>query len=158
LTAVDQPTAIPDARRKESLLATWATPIYQRYHGEAAAPINRDLLKFIFEREVRDKSLSLGVFNARKSSQDLLQSNVRAVAKLRAWVLDAIIAMNEAVIGPDSRALDDDIIAEAWAVVYRDDGYHKIHTHHDAAWSGVYYVSVGDMELDFRSFAVGGTA
>jgi uncharacterized protein (TIGR02466 family) len=103
-------------------------------------------LQLIYDREKDDKSLSLGVFNARKSSQDLLHTKRSEIMQLSSWILDAVITMNETVIGPDSRALDDDIVAEAWAVVYRNEGYHKIHTHHDAAWSGVYYVSTGDME------------
>jgi len=50
--------------------------------------------------------------------------------------------------GRNSRGENVEMIAEAWAVVYRDWGYHMLHSHHDSAWSGVYYVHTGQMAPD----------
>lgn len=50
-----------------------------------------------------------------------------------------------AVAGTDSRGRQVPMIAEAWAVVYREWGYHNMHSHHDSAWSGVYYVHTGNI-------------
>lgn len=118
----------------------WPTPVYRRLVGDTAAL--DELTARILDREADDTSRSLGVVHARKSAPDLLAWDLPGVELLRTAILDATAA-----VLPDTAASLDHgdvrLDAHAWAVVYRDDGQHHIHAHHDSAVSGVLYLRTG---------------
>jgi uncharacterized protein (TIGR02466 family) len=116
----------------------WPTPLYAATMPGHQA-VNGQLCELIVAAEQTDTSVSLAVIAARKSSPDLLLWNHPAVTVLRGWILSAVSALAFDILGADA-AHAGEVVAEAWAVVYRDGGSHRLHTHHDAAISGVYYV------------------
>lgn len=125
--------------------ALWGTPLYTR----AVAPdpaVNEELRELILERTHSVPSSAVGVRDADKTTSDVLRWEHPAIDQLRGWILDAACAMNDHVgAGRDTAGQEQPMVAEAWAVVYRPEGLHQLHSHHDAAWSGVYYVATGHM-------------
>jgi uncharacterized protein (TIGR02466 family) len=121
----------------------WGTPIFQAdFNG--AAHYNPPLRQMILEAEKTDADAALfGGINAIKSSQGLLIWDHPAIAWLRDRITDAVTALTHAELGKAVREVTCGIQAEAWAVVYRSGGSLRPHTHHDSAWSGVYYVEAG---------------
>lgn len=55
-------------------------------------------------------------------------------------------ALTNDTLGEAASEVTQGIEAEGWAVVYRSGGCLRPHTHHDSAWSGVYYVASGTDE------------
>ncbi|MFJ2087536.1 TIGR02466 family protein [Micromonospora chokoriensis] len=128
-----------------TVLDLWPTVILTRQVADAAG-INADLQRDILAREAGDRSRSLGVVGGRKSGPDLLRWGTQATNRISALVGEVVEEVTAATAGHSS-ALGDPVptpesfTAHAWAVVYRQGGYHTLHAHHDSAWSGVYYVA-----------------
>ncbi|WP_435058075.1 2OG-Fe(II) oxygenase family protein [Streptomyces sp. bgisy060] len=125
--------------------AFWDTPLYTRTINPD--PTSNDALRtLILERTRTTPNSTVGVRDADKTTSDVLRWDHPAIDQLRGWILDAADALNQHVgAGRDAAGQDVAMVAEAWAVVYRPEGIHHLHSHHDAAWSGVYYVSTGRM-------------
>ncbi len=126
-------------------LLAWGTPVYQA-DFQGAGQYNPTLREMILEAEKTDPDAALfGGINAVKSSQNMLTWNQPAIAWIRARITDAVTALTRAELcQAASEVISCGIQAEAWAVVYRSGGSLRPHTHHDSAWSGVYYVEAGD--------------
>lgn len=123
----------------------WGTPLYTRSVDPDPA-VNDALRDLILERTRRVPSSAVGVRDADKTTSDVLRWEHPAVDQLRGWILDAVGALNDHVgAGRNAAGQEQQMVAEAWAVVYRPGGLHQLHSHHDAAWSGVYYVATGHM-------------
>jgi uncharacterized protein (TIGR02466 family) len=121
----------------------WGTPVYQ-VDLDGAANYNPQLRQLILDAETTDPHAALfGGINAVKSSQALLQWDHPAIEWVRARITEAVTALTQAELGEAAREVTHGIQAEAWAVVYRSGGSLRPHTHHDSAWSGVYYVEAG---------------
>ncbi|WP_327357781.1 TIGR02466 family protein [Streptomyces sp. NBC_01304] len=128
--------------------ALWETPLYTQ-NINPDPQVNAALRDLVMDRTRTAPNSAVGVLNADKTSSDLLRWDHPAISQLRGWILDAADALNaHAGTGQDSDGQAAAMVAEAWAVVYRPEGLHMLHSHHDAAWSGVFYVSTGRMEKD----------
>jgi uncharacterized protein (TIGR02466 family) len=138
-------TARPSTRPQARPLLAWGTPVFQADFDDAGQ-YNPKLREMILEAEKTDPDAALfGGINAVKSSQNLLTWDHPAIAWVRARITDAVTALTGAELGEAAReVVSCGIQAEAWAVVYRSGGSLRPHTHHDSAWSGVYYVEAGD--------------
>jgi uncharacterized protein (TIGR02466 family) len=137
-------TARPEARPGTRPLLAWGTPVYQA-DCDGAEHYNPRLREMILAAEKTDPDAALfGGINAIKSSQNLLTWDHPAIGWVRARITDAVAALTEAELGEAAREVTCGIKAEAWAVVYRSGGSLRPHTHHDSAWSGVYYVEAGN--------------
>jgi uncharacterized protein (TIGR02466 family) len=123
----------------------WETPLYTRTVDPDTTG-NDALRTLVLEHTRTTPTSTVGIRDADKTGSDLLRRRHPEIARLRGWILDAARALNEHVgAGHDTDDQEAAMIAEAWAVVYRPEGIHQLHSHHDAAWSGVYYVSTGHM-------------
>ncbi|MFI6705395.1 TIGR02466 family protein [Nonomuraea sp. NPDC050478] len=136
------------------VLTTWETPIYQAGladrdtpdGGSHAREMIGKLRDLILEAEGRDADAhTFGVIGAQKSSMDILKWDHPAVAWLRAQIRDAVSAMTRDVLAERAPEVEAAyaVIAEAWAVVYRSGGSHRLHTHHDSIYSGTIYIECG---------------
>jgi uncharacterized protein (TIGR02466 family) len=120
-----------------NVVPLWPTVIYRRQLENVDA-VNDQLRRDIREHQLTDRSQSLGVRRARKSSPDLLRWDTAETKTLSEHIFTAIEALSA---GIDQRLPTSvETYAHAWAVVYQPGGSHSIHAHHDSAWSGVYYV------------------
>jgi uncharacterized protein (TIGR02466 family) len=124
-------------------LMTWRTPVYQADHPDADQ-INQQLRDMILDAEQTDtEAANFGGIDAIKSSQGILRWEHPAIGWLKARIMEAVTALTDDVLGDAASEVTQGILAEAWAVVYRSGGSLRPHTHHDSAWSGVYYVESG---------------
>ena len=134
------------ATTPRTALMTWRTPIYQA-DLSGAAEINPPLREMILAAEKTDTEAALfGGIDAIKSSQDILHWGHPAISWLKARILDAVTTLTCDVLGDAASEVTKGILAEAWAVVYRGGGSLRPHTHHDSAWSGVYYMESGAVD------------
>jgi uncharacterized protein (TIGR02466 family) len=140
----------------------WGTPFLRRM-TDAPPGYNQELVDIIRQAQNEAPGTTAGVVDAQKSRSDLLRWEHPVIEALRDWIVQAALDLNARVdAGRNPRGEEVDMVAEAWAVVYREWGYHTMHAHHDSAWSGVYYVDVGDSSehagtvefLDPRSAAI----
>ncbi|MFJ4623635.1 TIGR02466 family protein [Streptomyces sp. NPDC088812] len=139
MTLSTTPTAPPSG-------TFWPTPLYTRTIKEGPA-VNEALRTLILDHTQTSPTSQVGVKNADKTPSDVLRWQHPAIGRLRGWITGAARALNDHVgAGRTPSGQETEMIAEAWAVVYRPDGLHQLHSHHDAAWSGVYYVATGHME------------
>ncbi|MEU7822993.1 TIGR02466 family protein [Catellatospora sp. NPDC049133] len=116
-----------------SVLENWATEVYVDHVADG--DLTDGLAAAILEREKHDNARSLGIVHGRKSAADLLRWGTPHTDALTA----RISAMIETVAAEPARRAES-LEAHAWAVVYRPGGSHELHSHHDCAWSGVFYV------------------
>ncbi|GAA2770068.1 TIGR02466 family protein [Nonomuraea dietziae] len=122
-------------------LTAWKTPIWIA-DFEGTEEINITLRELILEAEKVDPDAALfGGIDAVKSSQDILHWQHPAIDWFKGRILQAVTALTADILGEAAKEVTQGIKAEAWAVVYRSGGSLRPHTHHDSAWSGVYYVS-----------------
>ena len=137
-------TATRPAPPRPRTLMAWGTVIFQADFPGAAA-WNEQLRTLILDAEKTDPEAALfGGINAVKSSSDLLTWDHPAIGWIRDRIMDAVTALTQAELGDAAGEVTHGIQAEAWSVVYRNGGSLRPHTHHDSAWSGVYYVEAGD--------------
>jgi uncharacterized protein (TIGR02466 family) len=140
LTAPTTTAPRPPARPAARPLMAWGTPVFQA-DLDGAGQHNPRLRQLILDAEETDPDAALfGGINAVKSSQNLLTWDDPAIEWVRAAITDAVTALTAAELGAAASEVTCGIQAEAWAVVYRSGGSLRPHTHHDSAWSGVYYV------------------
>ena len=137
--------ATPETQPGARPLMAWGTPVFQADFG-GADQYNPQLRAMILAAEETDPDAALfGGINAVKSSQNLLTWDHPAIGWVQDRITDAVTALTRAELGEAAREAGSCAIqAEAWAVVYRSGGSLRPHTHHDSAWSGVYYVEAGD--------------
>lgn len=123
----------------------WASPVLVA-NVATDDDYNSRLRDLILQRQQAAPGTTAGVVDAAKTKSDLLTWSDSLIDPLRAWIGQVADALNHQVnAGQDSLGREVDMVAEAWAVVYRGWGYHMMHSHHDSAWSGVYYVHTGKM-------------
>ncbi|MGH3867795.1 MAG: TIGR02466 family protein [Pseudonocardiaceae bacterium] len=124
-------------------LMVWRTPVYQA-DLDGASEINISLREMILDAEKTDaEAANFGGIDAIKSSQGILHWQHPAIDWLKSRIMDAVTALTSDVLGDAASEVTQGVLAEGWAVVYRGGGSLRPHTHHDSAWSGVYYVSSG---------------
>lgn len=130
---------------RTGLIEEWGTPIFQRMTPESEK-LNEALIDEVERADREEKPLSLSMVSAHKTGFSLLKSPSDAVVALHQLIFEAADTMNRWCMG-DTLAdeVADSMISEAWGVIYRTYGYHKLHLHHGSAWSGVYYVKTGDL-------------
>lgn len=129
----------------DNVLDLWATPVLTR--RVPAEPGYTDRLRDLILSHQNDPGgTMIGVVDGDKTRSDLLRWNNPEIPPLRDWILDAAEAMNAHTrSGVDSTGRQVPMVAEAWGVVYREWGFHHMHSHHDSAWSGVLYVDTGNL-------------
>jgi uncharacterized protein (TIGR02466 family) len=124
-------------------MLAWRTPIYQADFADAGQ-YNGELRSMILDAEKTDtQAANFGGIAAIKSSQSILRWEHPAIDWLKVKIMDAVTALTADVLGGAASEVTQGVLAEGWAVVYRGGGSLRPHTHHDSAWSGVYYVESG---------------
>ncbi|MFD5856067.1 putative 2OG-Fe(II) oxygenase [Streptomyces chartreusis] len=135
----------------------WPTGFYQAdltamegpgLGSETVKEMNGQLRTLILEAAARQPEYRFGVIGGQKSSLDILRWEHPAVDWLRGRILAAIRDLTlDALSDKEELAAKvfekSEIRAEGWAVVYRQGGSHRQHTHHDSAFSGTYYIETG---------------
>ncbi|GGK71004.1 hypothetical protein Sme01_27130 [Sphaerisporangium melleum] len=137
-------TALPSSDTAVKPMSLWRSPLYIA-DLPGAAEQNEVLRDLIVSRTTTDPEASnFGVISATKANQDILAWSHPAIDWFKSQIMAAVSALTRAVLGDAASEVTQEVIAEAWTVVYAEGGSLRPHTHHDSAWSGVYYVESGD--------------
>lgn len=128
----------------------WPTPIglFDLTESDQWRAMNDELLGLVLDQEARDQDpMTFGVMGATKTSHAIMRWDVEPIHWLKRRIVDSLRVVAESV-----GAVEDDSpvhsVIDGWVVVYREAASHRLHTHHGSAWSGVYYLSTGDLAED----------
>ena len=124
----------------------WTTPIlhkvcdgYQKSNKELEDQINQVFLS--------NKGVSKSNVGGWHSEEDLLKWGGGGVKWLQSWIVNSVGSLSSAISGGES--YQGKLELNAWANVNTYGNYNNIHTHPACAWSGVYYVKVGELNADY---------
>ncbi|MEX0923925.1 MAG: TIGR02466 family protein [Rhodovibrionaceae bacterium] len=126
--------------------AAFSTPLVIRRfprNGE----FNRKLAEHILDWERREgNSIGRSNFGGWHSPDMIMQHDLPEIAQLRNIIAQAIrdATLKFATEEPHTS----DVWMMGWANVLREGSYNRLHNHHPAGWSAVYYVQVGESTLD----------
>ena len=126
------------------LLSLFSTPIVNTV-WEDAEGLNHELAQHILALTDEGEGLTRSNVGGWHSALDFLEHDRACVSMLKDRLQQTVAAVMEQV-ATDGRAPD--FRLEAWANVLPTGGYHSLHCHPNAAWSGVYYVSGNPMPAD----------
>jgi uncharacterized protein (TIGR02466 family) len=132
----------------DDIHAAFATPLLVRRYPDNSE-FNRKLEEHILAWEAEGQTSSgRSNWGGWHSTDDLLQRDTPEIVELRQMIAQAIrdVTLRFATEEPQSSG----IWMNGWANVLRAGNYNRLHDHHPAGWSGVYYVRVGESVLDER--------
>jgi uncharacterized protein (TIGR02466 family) len=142
--------AAPDGSRitaqalRRRLRLAYATPVLAWPWPESET-LNDALAEAILANEKRTPTVENNIVGGWSSKKDLLAWKVEGMAELSRRIQElagaATRATNTANVGMSVR-----FRLEAWANVLRAGGYHNVHDHPNAVWSGVYYVRAAPID------------
>ena len=127
---------------KQKILPAFATPIWSCLWDDSA-DLNAGLKRMILERAPEETSTHRSNVGGWHSDQDLLRWNEPEVPHLVERIKTGINAVTQATNGTEEAAAGGFFMV-AWANLLRQGGYNQVHDHNSYAWSGVYYVDVGE--------------
>ncbi|MCG8316019.1 MAG: 2OG-Fe(II) oxygenase family protein [Pseudomonadales bacterium] len=140
------------AEFSKHILPVFVTPVVN-YRWPDSDSLNAKLRELILKMETTEPSVNKSNVGGWHSSLDFLAREADAIQALRErlWefshhLLQQFSRQNEP--GMQRSALR----IEGWANILRYGQYHSVHTHPNAAWSGVYYVT-GNQEIEDNPFS-----
>ena len=133
------------------MISAFATPIVN-YRWRDTDELNAALRKLVLELEQSEPGVARSNVGGWHSGLDFLDRRDHCVTSLRRR-LDAFVSdLNAAVFEKDAGRQPGDFSLQGWANVLRRGGYNGPHSHPNAFWSGVYYVT-GNETLDGHPFS-----
>ena len=132
------------------MIPAFITPVWSCLWDDCAE-VNAGLKNMILERAPAEALTHRSNVGGWHSEQDVLKWGGPHIAQLVEWIKMGINAVTQATNGIQEAASGEFFIV-AWANVLRQGGYNQVHDHNSYAWSGVYYVDIGD-ELPGDDFA-----
>jgi uncharacterized protein (TIGR02466 family) len=122
------------------------TKAFPTFIGQLRVPdaelMNQELRELILAQEGSYVSLGRSNIGGWHSRPDFLNRSEAMVGALTTWVTWVVGQMVDATTGRG--AFKGKLSVWAWATICREGAYHAPHSHPDSAWSGVYYVDVGE--------------
>lgn len=130
------------------VLPVFVTPVVNFLWSDSES-LNADLREYVLEIEKSEESLKKSNVGGWHSSLDFLARDAPAIQQLRErlWTFtqDLIQQFSQVEKKPNFRI-------DGWANVLRKGQYHSVHSHPNATWSGVYYVT-GNEEVKDQPFS-----
>jgi uncharacterized protein (TIGR02466 family) len=128
---------------EKQVALAYPTPI-GRFKVPDCEAVNRELRRVILEKERTEPSADYANVGGYHSRADLLDWPIPEAGTLRGWITEAINHMIGSVT--EGRPLRGGYGISAWANIARTGNYHRVHNHPKSAWSGVYYVEIGQVD------------
>ena len=126
------------------LLSLFSTPILNTL-WEDAEGLNHELEQHIRSLAEGSEGLNRSNVGGWHSPLDFLESDRGCVATLQNRLGDTVRSVMQQVATEPG---EQHFRLEAWANVLPTGGYHSLHCHPNAAWSGVYYVTGNPMPAE----------
>jgi uncharacterized protein (TIGR02466 family) len=133
-----QREAISAAALRRRFRLAYATPVLA-WPWPDSEKLNDPLATAILAAEKRTPSVANNIVGGWSSRKDLLNWKVDGAAELGHRIQDLAAAATRATNAAKTQ-MSVRFRLEAWANVLRAGGYHNVHDHPNAVWSGVYYV------------------
>jgi uncharacterized protein (TIGR02466 family) len=130
----------------------FATPISSYLWPESSA-LNEELRKLILQRERGTPSLERSNVGGWHSSTDLFHSDQTAIRQLKNRLCAYTTDLFKSVSSNPKQPTSPKFVMEAWANVLRSGQYHSVHSHPNAFWSGVYYVTGNPRPAQHHQFS-----
>ncbi len=122
------------------MVSAFATPLCN-HRWEDSAALNAELEQLILREEAKGAGLARSNVGGWHSNTEFLALNEAAVGVLRGRIDGYLRTLCAAVARDREDPAACRFTLEGWANVLRDGQYHSLHSHPNAAWSGVYYVT-----------------
>jgi len=135
----------PAAGHKQGLSMLFGTP-FVTYQWPEADDMNRDLEALILKAEANDEHGRGIRSNAGgwQSRGNIMSWQQPAIQALKARIEQVIFNLIGEIVLKDGRERSFTLLSDGWANVCRPGNYNVVHTHPNAMWSVVYYVSAGN--------------
>lgn len=130
--------AISDAALRRHFRMAYATPVLALPWPDSQK-LNDAFATAILTEEKRAPSVQNNIVGGWSSRKDLLNWKIDDAAELSRRIQELAAAATRATNTARTR-MSVRFRLEAWANVLRAGGYHNVHDHPNAVWSGVYYV------------------
>ncbi len=125
----------------------FVTPIVN-YHWSDSAVMNEALSSAILALESSDPGVKKSNVGGWHSQLNFLELEDSAIRELRGRLEEFASALIKQFSRQGSESQDRDLRLEGWANVLRHGQYNSVHSHPNALWSLVYYVSGNDAPSD----------
>ena len=129
---------------KNQFMAAFSSPVLLR-QWPGFEEVNAGLKQMILEREPKDPLSIHSNVGGWHSEQDVLTWGGPAIGQLQGWIQMALTDLTMGLANL-SAPPGGQMTMVAWANVLRRGGYHLVHDHNTYAFSGVYYVEVGESD------------
>ncbi len=133
---------VTTAMAKQQVLPAFVTPIWSSMWDDSAE-LNAGLRRMILARAPEAPQTHRSNIGGWHSEQDLLRWQEPEVPHFVERIKTGINAMTQATNGLQEAAAGGFMMV-AWANLLYQGGYNQVHDHNRYAWSGVYYVDIGD--------------
>jgi uncharacterized protein (TIGR02466 family) len=130
--------AISAAALRRRFRSAYATPVLA-WPWPDSQKLNESLAAAILAEEKRSPSVENNIVSGWSSKKDLLSWKIDGAAELGRRIQELAGAVTRATNSAKAQ-MSVRFRIEAWANVLRAGGYHNVHDHPNAVWSGVYYV------------------
>ncbi len=133
-----------ETQSDQQFLSLFSTPL-MRLVCPGAETANPGLQKLILEKEASEPGQDRSNVGGWHSLPDLLLWQAREIETLNGWITSAVKQMTQMTSRAKSE-ISGKLEMHGWANVSRRGAYNKIHHHPNHAWSGVYYVAIGESD------------
>ena len=137
---------------RESLLSAFATPV-SNFKWPDSDELNTELKAYILELEQRSQGVIKSNIGGWHSHDDLFQHDHDAIAALRERVCAYLESLSSTIAEPTQGNQQIQYGVDAWANILRNGEYNSLHSHPNAFWSGVYYVTGNTKPADDNQFS-----
>lgn len=142
------PGTLPVAKH---MISAFATPVVN-FRWPDTQDLNGELENLILDLEQAEPGVGRSNVGGWHSGLGFLDRSEDCVVGLRGRLAAFVHDLNAAVLEPNADRRPEDFVLQAWANVLRHGDYNGPHSHPNAFWSGVYYVT-GNETLDDHPFS-----
>jgi uncharacterized protein (TIGR02466 family) len=125
---------------RKTLVPIFTTPIVN-FRWPNTDELNQALREAILQHEARSAGISRSNVGGWHSQTDLFTWELDSIKALRGRIHTFVTELCRTVARDPQDPMHRNFRLEGWANVMRHAQYHSLHSHPNAFWSGVYYVS-----------------
>lgn len=127
------------------VILAWPTPVYRKvWPGDEA--FAGKLREIILEKEKNTPGVQRALIGGWHSDLDLLEWPHPEMATLKDRITEVARELSQLGLRGKKGKISGNATITAWANVSRNGHFHRVHTHANSSWSGVYYVATGERD------------
>lgn len=136
---MNPPSAAAPGGSRDHLVMAYPTPILISPWPDSDA-LNAEVRALVTAAETADRGISRSNVGGWHSPPDFFGRDEACIKALLARIERVMIELMRSVLSPSAEPRAFRFQIEGWANLLRPGGYHMLHNHPNAHWSGVYYV------------------